>query len=1186
MEFNYCYKCMEQMPAGQKICPSCGHDNSVPSSVRECLPEGSILNGKYLVGQLLGRGGFGITYIAIELNLNVKVAIKEYFPADVCNRSGSSRKVEVSNQQVGEEGFQKGIAAFQKEAKALALYDTPSIAHVREFFRENNTAYIVMDYIDGTDLSKELSNCGGRMPWERVKTLMLPLIQALNSLHEKGLIHRDIKPDNLKIIRDEESGTERLVLLDFGAARNVVSADQTNTYTQILTPGYAPFEQYQVHTHLGPFSDIYALSATMYTAISGETPPTAPDRIMDDPLQPFSSFGLDVPENLEKAIFHGMAVNYKDRPQTMADLYREITESPVRTAVQTGSESKTAKSHDRSGSAAELSSSEGKTKSSKRKIPLLWIFLCLLLAAIPAYLLFNRPQGSEMNAADTQPETTETTVPALKETKTEEITALAETSAEPFQTENASSQEGFTDDMSITPTAAHEMSGTADVSETSEEIIVRIPPEIEAIPIDALQPTFTAVPTDTPQPTVTTAPTKTPQPTAEPLKLNVGDNFSFGSYEQDENNGAEPIDWQVLAVEEGRALLISKYSLEVRSYHGDFSPITWENSDMRNWLNSEFLDEAFTSEEQTLILEVTNSNPDNPDWGTEGGNDTRDRLFLLSIDEQEKYFENDEARTCRLTYQAAKKSGMTYLLDPENFGQSYGWWLRTPSWLSTHLAEIINSQGSHMPAFGNGVPLPYGVRPAFWLNLTGKSVDTPGTGITPDPVDTPQPFTALKNVETGDRFTFGSYEQDEKAGADPIVWRVLTVNNGQALVISEYGLESKSYKVGTDRNVTWEASDLRSWLNGDFYITAFNAGERQMIREVRNSNPDNPIYRSEGGSDTLDRVFLLSIDEANQYFKDSSGRQCRPTRHAEQGGAAVNSRSGYSRWWLRSPGYGWEPIGLATDSYDINSDCAAVVYDTGNVLDLGYNYEATGIVVRPALWLVLPEETAAAEGAEEPPVKPESETPAQPPAEPLKLNAGDVFTFGSYQQNRNSGTAPIEWQVLAAENGQALLISKYGLDTKQYHNESENVTWETSSLRNWLNGTFYNSAFSPEEKASIILKTNRNDSNPKYGTNGGKDTQDRIFLLSIEEANRYFSSDSTRQLKSTALAKANGAEVNADTGNSRWWLRSPGRSGNNAAYVTNSGTVRLDGMNVISETDVLRPALWLSLTAEVPSQGN
>ncbi|MBR6090155.1 MAG: protein kinase [Anaerolineaceae bacterium] len=334
--YNYCYGCMELMPEGYTTCPKCGYDNSYPHNDEGILREGSVLNGKYLVGKKLGKGGFGVTYLGLELNLNVKVAIKEYFPYGVSTRTSNSRKVRVSSTTEDDmERYRRGRDEFQREAQTLARFNSPAIAHVREFFLENDTAYIVMDYVEGPGLNEEIKQ-NGRMAWQRVIQLMLPLMPELDRLHKESLIHRDIKPENIKIVRDRYTGAERLVLLDFGAARSFDSAAATGNYTAVLTPGYAPLEQHKRKSHQGPYTDVYALCATMYKAITGDTPPDAMDLMDgDDEIKPFSYYGLDVPANVENTILHGMALRAEERPQDMRQLYDEfygnaVPPTPVR----------------------------------------------------------------------------------------------------------------------------------------------------------------------------------------------------------------------------------------------------------------------------------------------------------------------------------------------------------------------------------------------------------------------------------------------------------------------------------------------------------------------------------------------------------------------------------------------------------------------------------------------------------------------------------------------------------------------------------------------------------------------------------------------------------------------------------------------------------------------------------------
>ena len=202
--------------------------------------------------------------------------------------------------------------------------------------------------------------------------------------------------------------------------------------------------------------------------------------------------------------------------------------------------------------------------------------------------------------------------------------------------------------------------------------------------------------------------------------------------------------------------------------------------------------------------------------------------------------------------------------------------------------------------------------------------------------------------------------------------------------------------------------------------------------------------------------------------------------------------------------------------------------------------------------------------------------------EKLKIaKAGDYVFFGAYEQDNNTsnGKEDVEWLVLEVKDGKALVISKYALDCKPYNTSYTDVTWETCTLRKWLNNDFLGSAFSAEEKAMIPTVTVSADKNPDYSTNPGNATQDQVFLLSITEANKYFSSDSARQCEPTNYVVANGAHVDSDSGTCWWWLRSPGRSQCHAAYFSGVGDVSEDGYFVYQDLDVVRPALWIDLNS-------
>lgn len=316
---NLCINCMKEKPSQEGKCPYCGFDASAASIPPHHLAPFVILAGKYLVGTAIGEGGFGITYIGMDLNLEMRVAIKEYYPngCAVRDMSGSSTVQSYSGEQ--RTYFEAGREKFINEARVMAKFvDLPNIVTVKEFFKENHTAYIVMEYVDGKTLKSYLKEKGGRISAKETLAMMRPVIKALGQVHKNNLIHRDISPDNIMIQKD---GT--IKLLDFGGARDFGSAD-AKSLSIMLKPGYAPEEQYRTHGEQGPWTDVYAMCATIYRCISGEIPPEAMDRVYRDKIKPLSSFQTDCPEEAAEAVMKGLSI-YKDaRFLSMESLYQAL----------------------------------------------------------------------------------------------------------------------------------------------------------------------------------------------------------------------------------------------------------------------------------------------------------------------------------------------------------------------------------------------------------------------------------------------------------------------------------------------------------------------------------------------------------------------------------------------------------------------------------------------------------------------------------------------------------------------------------------------------------------------------------------------------------------------------------------------------------------------------------------------
>jgi len=311
-----CMGCFIQLAENNGVCPHCGYNETAQVVSPHQLHPRIILNGKYLLGRVLGEGGFGITYIGWDLNLDIKVAIKEYYPNGIVTRDGTTTVFPYSGDKT--EIFTFGRDRFVQEAKNLAkFYALPGIVSVKDYFQENDTAYIVMEFVEGETLKVKLAGAGGMLPVSEVLEYMKPVIKSLYEVHSAGIIHRDISPDNMIITREGNSK-----LIDFGAARGV--SDGQQSLSVLLKPGFAPEEQYRTRGVQGAWSDIYALCATIYRAITGVTPDEALERISEDMLKPPRQLGVSMTVELEAAIMKGLAVKQNDRFQTVMDLYAAL----------------------------------------------------------------------------------------------------------------------------------------------------------------------------------------------------------------------------------------------------------------------------------------------------------------------------------------------------------------------------------------------------------------------------------------------------------------------------------------------------------------------------------------------------------------------------------------------------------------------------------------------------------------------------------------------------------------------------------------------------------------------------------------------------------------------------------------------------------------------------------------------
>ena len=575
-----------------------------------------------------------------------------------------------------------------------------------------------------------------------------------------------------------------------------------------------------------------------------------------------------------------------------------------------------------------------------------------------------------------------------------------------------------------------------------------------------------------------------------PVLYNVGNYVKLGRYPQTPEGEVHPVKWRVLAIENNKALVISRYGLDAMRFDSESND--WSKSEIRRWLNGEFYTGSFTVEEKACIKSFN-----------------QDNVFLLSDEEAEKYFANSDARKCNLTSYAKAQGAFEYE------GYCY-WWLRSPYPYNSDFVFSVNYYGE-VNFYYDVCDNIGSVRPALWIDLDelnglrGDLKESKNGIRFSESRKSSGPF---KNANVDDYVEFGRYPQTAEGEVRPVEWQVLARENNKALVISRYALDARRFDESANN---WDGSEIRRWLNGKFYTGSFTAEEKACIKSF---NQDN--------------VFLLSYEEAEKYFSDDDARKCKPTSYAKSEGAFEIDDFCY--WWLRSP--------FPTDS------CGVYYVLGGGVYSYGSSVSDASVSVRPALWINL-DELKRLRGEQK-----KFKSRKSSGSNPFKnANVGNYVKFGRYPQTMEGEVRPVEWRVLAIENNKALVISRYGLDSKRFGSSNN---WDGSEIRKWLNGEFYNSTFSIDEKARIKSFN-----------------QDNVFLLSYEETEKYFSDDDARKCKLTSYAKAEGAFEIDDF--CFWWLRSSISNGSNRVYCVDCDGDVNNSNDVYGNRCSARPALWINL---------
>lgn len=446
-----CLGCMREKPTAEGKCPYCGFDAEEYEHETRWLPLVHILNGRYMLGKVLGEGGFGITYIGIDLNLQSRVAIKEYFPLGLVSRETTGVTRTSVSPLTGEKGdiYDDGLRKFVEEAQGVSKFDSlEGIVTVRDFFFENSTAYMVMEYLDGVTVKEYLKEHGGKIPAEQALEYVRPIIEALQKVHEAGMIHRDISPDNIMITKEG-----KVKLIDFGSAR-ALTRDQNQTFTIMLKHGYAPPEQYQTRGNQGPWTDVYGICATLYRMITGKVPPSAMDRYENDPMSSFAELGIQAPSYIEDVIRRGMSLQIQNRYQNMGELYSDLYSRKEVSAKQY--------QHDSKESRPRGSQPEKKPPASKRKIlAAVLVGLIVLVVGVVVKqggmfikISWDEPESSSRQSSDGSKKGGKSILD-ITEGKKDDDDTQPEVSEEPEETE-AAKESDDTDEVSSDPEAAED----------------------------------------------------------------------------------------------------------------------------------------------------------------------------------------------------------------------------------------------------------------------------------------------------------------------------------------------------------------------------------------------------------------------------------------------------------------------------------------------------------------------------------------------------------------------------------------------------------------------------------------------------------------------------------------------------------------------------------------------------------
>ena len=323
LRFDSCPNCFAML-GGSSACPECGYNyNEDKKQPKGVLAPFTLLGDRYIVGRVLGKGGFGVTYIAKDIEDNTLHAVKEYMPAEFSHRDEDEKTILALEDRKARYVFEHGREKFVQEAKTLyALKNNPAVVNITDYFSENNTAYLVMEYLDGTDLRRMSKKNGGKISPDLAKKVLVTIAVAMQDIHKKSILHRDLSPENIYYTKNHD-----IKLIDFGAARDYVKT-QNSGMSILLKPGFAPPEQYSSKGGQGPWTDVYSLCSTFYTLVSGKSLIDAMYRYRGESQPTLYELGCPVTKRTSDVIEKGMALECSERYQNFTELLDDLDMDP------------------------------------------------------------------------------------------------------------------------------------------------------------------------------------------------------------------------------------------------------------------------------------------------------------------------------------------------------------------------------------------------------------------------------------------------------------------------------------------------------------------------------------------------------------------------------------------------------------------------------------------------------------------------------------------------------------------------------------------------------------------------------------------------------------------------------------------------------------------------------------------